>query len=78
MAAIPKRAENCEQVLIGSRLKAESQDQAKAALRADFSPISDCRSSADYRMLVAGNLLERMAREITGHSEISVWEAAHA
>ncbi len=78
MAAIPKRARHCERTLIGSPLTATTIERAKEALREDFAPISDFRGSENYRSLVAGNLFERMARELTGQNEISVWEATYA
>ena len=36
---------------------------AQAALSSDFSPLSDVRASASYRMSVAGNLLLRALLE---------------
>ncbi len=78
MAATPRRAKNCERVLAGKRLTTDTIDLAKQTLRVDFEPITDFRGSADYRKLVAGNLLERLVYELNHHSESNVWETAHA
>ena len=42
-----------------------SVEKAKKALLEDFKPISDARASKKYRILVAGNLLERFFIETT-------------
>ena len=78
MAAIPRRASRCEQVLAGAGLTDDSIEQAKLALREDFAPISDFRGSAEYRTVVAGNLLERFANDLTGKQIPSVWEVQYA
>lgn len=78
MAATPRRAKHCERALLGSQLNNTTIARAKEALRKDFAPISDFRGSDDYRSLVAGNLLERMARDMKAEYEISIWEATHA
>ena len=65
MAAIPKRALNCEAVLTNKALNAENVKLAQQALEEDFQPISDVRASADYRLQVAKNLLERMRLELS-------------
>jgi len=59
MAAIPKRAPAAEGALAGRRYDRAAVTAAKTALAEDFSPISDLRGSAGYRMRVAQNLLER-------------------
>lgn len=59
MAAIPKRATYTEQVLLQARWSKDSIEKAVEALRLDFSPLSDLRASAEYRMLVAANLLRK-------------------
>ncbi|MDQ7048437.1 MAG: xanthine dehydrogenase small subunit [Enterobacterales bacterium] len=64
MAAIPKRASHCEKFLLGKSLSQNNIDQAKRALAKDFSPMSDVRASADYRMLAAQNILQRFYLEI--------------
>ena len=59
MAATPKRAEHCEQSLIGQTWTESAVDAAAAALDQDYTPLSDMRASAHYRRLVAQNLLRR-------------------
>lgn len=59
MAATPKRAVAAEQKLLGQPLSAVSLTAAAACLKQDFTPISDSRASADYRMRVAQNLFQR-------------------
>ena len=61
MAAIPKRATHAEAALTGRTLSPAAIDDAVRALSSDFSPMSDMRASAGYRLEVAGNLLRRLA-----------------
>ena len=63
MAAVPARASRCEQSLLGSEWNEVSVDRAMAALDKDFSPISDMRSSDEYRQQVCKNLLRRFFLE---------------
>lgn len=63
MAATPKRASNAEKALVGSQLNDSSVEAAMTALESDFTPISDMRATAEYRMLAAKNLLRRFAAE---------------
>jgi xanthine dehydrogenase small subunit len=67
MAATPKRAENAERALAGANLdQPASWEAARAALSKDFTPLTDMRASAAYRMTVAANLLEKALIEISG------------
>jgi len=66
MAGTPKRAAGAEAALVGRAFGAEAFEAAAAALPDDFTPMSDWRASADYRMLVAQNLLHRFALEHGG------------
>jgi len=59
MAAVPARARAAEAVLMGKTLDRTSVNAAIAALATDFSPISDMRASAPYRLRTAGTLLTR-------------------
>ena len=59
MAATPKRAETGEAVLLGQEWSESAFVAAGQALDRDFTPISDWRASAEYRALVARNLLTR-------------------
>jgi xanthine dehydrogenase small subunit len=66
MAATPKRAKAVEDALIGSPWTMETVEAALPAFEADFTPLSDMRASAEYRMLAAKNLLKRFYLETTG------------
>ena len=65
MAAIPKRAVFCEAALFGQPWTQETIEAAKAALAKDYQPLTDMRASADYRMTVAQNLLQKCFLEIS-------------
>ena len=65
MAEIPKRATACERVLNGNRWNQETINEAMQAMAEDFRPLSDMRASAQYRMRVAQNLLQRFYLENT-------------
>ena len=67
MAGIPKRARAAEAAITGRSIKDISTWRAGAeGLTADFSPLSDHRASADYRMRVARNLVIKALAEIAG------------
>ncbi|MFZ1342907.1 xanthine dehydrogenase small subunit [Thiothrix eikelboomii] len=66
MAAIPKRATYTEQALLGQVWNADCLEQAIPALRQDFQPLTDLRASADYRTLVAANLLRKFFMQVEG------------
>ncbi|KAB7896810.1 xanthine dehydrogenase small subunit [Rouxiella sp. S1S-2] len=65
MAAVAKRAEHCEKLLIGQPWQAATVERACQALTHDYQPISDFRASQEYRMQVAKNLLRRCLIETT-------------
>jgi xanthine dehydrogenase small subunit len=60
MADRPKRALTTERYLLGKTWSRESIIKAQPFIDEDFSPISDARSSADYRRVSAKNLLLKM------------------
>jgi xanthine dehydrogenase small subunit len=64
MAATPKRAARTEAALLGKPWTEETVI-ADDFLAEDFKPLTDWRASADYRMLVAKNLLRRFWLETT-------------
>ena len=70
MAATPKRAAGAEAALVGQPWSAEVFDAAAKSLAQDFSPLSDWRASAEYRLLVAGNLLRRFHLEHDTASDV--------
>ncbi|MCL5777294.1 xanthine dehydrogenase small subunit [Limibaculum sp. FT325] len=59
MAGIPKRARAAETALLGQPYTRETVEAAIAALARDFTPLTDMRASAAYRLKVAQNLLMR-------------------
>ncbi len=65
LAATPKRALAVERVLLGRRLDEATLAEAEGALGSDFTPLSDWRGSAAYRLAVAGNLLHRLRLRAT-------------
>jgi xanthine dehydrogenase small subunit len=73
MAATIKRATHCEAALVGEQWNEESVARAMLALAEDFSPISDMRASASYRLRAAQNLLRRFYLETTGELEQTVY-----
>jgi xanthine dehydrogenase small subunit len=74
MAATPRRARNVEAALLGQPWTRETVEAAMAAYAADFTPLSDWRASAEYRMLVARNLLLRFWGETQGETLTRVQE----
>ena len=66
MAATPKRAAAAEAALTGAALEISAFEAAAAALTADFTPISDMRASAGYRLQVAANLMLKYGLDVTG------------
>ena len=64
MAPIPKRATNCEKILINSIFSEEIFKKAEKKLEKDFAPIDDMRASKGYRMEIAKNLLTKCFIEI--------------
>ncbi|MFT2214164.1 xanthine dehydrogenase small subunit [Rhizobium giardinii] len=66
MAGTPKRAENAEAVLKGAEWNDATIEAAMDELASDYTPLTDWRASADYRLLVAKNLLRRFYLEAEG------------
>ncbi len=66
MAATPKRAAQAEAALTGQPFTEASLRAAADALPQDFTPLSDMRASAAYRMRAAQNLLARFWLEAQG------------
>ena len=64
MAAIPKRAKACEDILKNKPLTINTFEQAKNYLEKDLSPIGDMRASKEYRLEIAKNLLMKCFVEI--------------
>jgi xanthine dehydrogenase small subunit len=70
MAATPKRARSVEAALVGRAWDEASVDAAAQAFAEDFSPLTDWRASAEYRMLAAQNLLRRFYLESSGAQDV--------
>ena len=64
MAEIPKRAIHCEQALINQVWSEQTLELAIDEMAKDFTPISDFRASAEYRLSVSQNMLRRLFLEI--------------
>jgi xanthine dehydrogenase small subunit len=66
MAGIPKRAAHVEAALTGQPWTLETVEAALPAFGLDFTPLSDMRASAGYRLTAAGNMLLRAFHEDRG------------
>jgi xanthine dehydrogenase small subunit len=63
MAATPKRASNAETSMIGQPWSEATLVAAASGLGLDFTPLTDWRASADYRLRVAQNMFRRFYLE---------------
>jgi xanthine dehydrogenase small subunit len=59
VAATPVRALETEKILEGNRWNRATLERAKKLLALEFKPISDARASAEYRLRIIPNLLEK-------------------
>jgi xanthine dehydrogenase small subunit len=66
MAGTPRRARGAEATLIGREWALPTVTAAMAALGDDYTPLTDWRASAEYRRIVAGNLLTKFYLETAG------------
>jgi xanthine dehydrogenase small subunit len=79
MAATPRRAFAVEAALIGQPWTEATVAAAMERYAEDFTPLTDMRATADYRALVAKNLLLRFYLETTSTetpAQVSRYEAA--
>ena len=74
VAAAPKRAVKCEAALTDKEWNDDTVQSGIEALADDFSPISDMRSTADYRRKVCGNLLKRFYLDSSGSAQPRVYD----
>jgi xanthine dehydrogenase small subunit len=65
VAATPVRAPRTEAALANQPWNSTTIDTAAAVLAQEFDPLTDMRSSADYRRTIAANLLRRFFAEST-------------
>ena len=70
MAATPKRATHAEAALQGAPFTEASFRAAAAHMADDFTPISDMRASAAYRLQVARNLVVKYGLDLTGAGSV--------
>ncbi|NKX44134.1 xanthine dehydrogenase small subunit [Roseicyclus persicicus] len=73
MAGTPKRATEVEQALVGRPWTEATVVAAQAGFAEDFTPLSDMRASAGYRLRAAQGMLMRYFRETRGEA-VSVLE----
>ncbi|MGR3312816.1 xanthine dehydrogenase small subunit [Roseovarius indicus] len=66
MAGVPKRAAHVEAAIVGQPWTLETVEAASGAWETDFTPLSDMRASARYRLESARNLLVRYFHEDQG------------
>jgi xanthine dehydrogenase small subunit len=66
LAATVMRARRCEAAITASCWNEETVENAARALAEDFTPITDMRASANYRLRGAQNLLRRFYLETRG------------
>lgn len=66
MAATPKRASTVEAALTAKPWTEATVEAALEAYAQDYTPLSDMRATADYRLLAARNLLRRFFAETEG------------
>jgi xanthine dehydrogenase small subunit len=66
MAGIPKRANAVEAALVGKPWSTDTVAAAAAAIATDFTPLSDMRASAAYRLRTAQNLVHRYFADLAG------------
>ena len=78
MAPVPLRLRETEALLNGSKWSEETVRAARRALQAEVSPIDDIRSTQEYRVAVAGNLLEEFLRSLfskTTNAALERWNS---
>ena len=66
MAGTPNRASSCEAALLNQPWELATVERAMHAMANDYSPMSDARASADYRLKTAQSLLLRYLHEDSG------------
>ena len=79
MAATPKRAFAVEKALVGQPWSEATIEAAMERYAEDYAPLTDMRATAEYRALVARNLLLRFYMETTSSDmpvRVSRYEAA--
>jgi CO/xanthine dehydrogenase FAD-binding subunit len=62
VAPVTMRSRGAEAALVGATPSAATAARARAALASDIAPIDDIRSDREYRLAIAGNVLEQFLR----------------
>ncbi len=75
MAGTPKRAAATEAALTGAPWSLDTITSAAEQMAEDYTPLSDMRASAPYRLRTAQNMLIRYFHDLSGHP-VSVLEVA--
>lgn len=78
MAGTPKRASNVETALLGKPWNEATINAAMPAFALDFQPLTDMRATANYRLMVAKNLLKRFYFENSSDAQAIRLETHHA
>lgn len=73
MAGIPKRAAHVEAALVGNAWSEATIEAVIAEFATDFTPMTDMRGSAAYRLEAAQNMLRRYFADLSG-SAVNVLE----
>ena len=73
LAATVRRADRCEAAVTGATWDEATVEAACTALAEDFTPITDMRASADFRLVAVRNLLRRFWLETQGELETTVY-----
>ena len=66
MAGIPKRASSVEDALVGQSWSEDTVQGVLPLFRDDFTPMTDMRASAAYRLKAAENMLVRYVHDLSG------------
>ncbi|MBD3664056.1 xanthine dehydrogenase small subunit [Sulfitobacter sp. TSTF-M16] len=66
MAGTPMRAGQAEAALVGHPFTEDTMRASMAAMAQDFTPLSDMRASASYRLKTAQNMLLRYLHDMAG------------
>ena len=72
MAATVKRAAAAEAAILGQEWTEDTVRAAQQALLQDFTPLTDMRASAEYRMQVSQNLLQRLWLETRADAALDI------
>jgi len=75
MAVTPLRLRRTEASLLGREWSPALVRDARQALESEVAPIDDIRSSAAYRIHVAGNLLQEFVESLFAREQVSVEHA---